>query len=46
MNNEDNRTFKESVRDFIGDAILAITGSTIIIVVAVLVAELIFSLPE
>lgn len=46
MNNDDNRKFKESVRDFIRDAIFAAAGSAIIIVIGVLVAEFIFSLLE
>lgn len=45
MGDDDNKTFRGSVKCFVKDAILAATGSAIIIVVAVLIAEFIFSLP-
>ena len=46
MNSDENRTFKESAKYFVRDAILATTGSAIIIVIAVLVAEFVYSLPK
>tara|TARA_R110002020_G_scaffold119231_1_gene272172 strand:+ start:427 stop:564 length:138 start_codon:yes stop_codon:yes gene_type:complete len=45
MGDDDNKTFKGSVKCFVKDAIRATTGSAIIMVLAVLIAEFIFSLP-